>query len=119
MAPRRRVDLSSHFQARDAPVPTRLLGAAENPFSSEFVCYLFMRHRTAGRHVRLSTLDRLNHVQVIQDVFETAVVRQPIQKSPDGLLCADVFLLVCVPLFSEHLLKPLKNGCNGAGRQSP
>ncbi len=45
-----------------------------------------MRHRSAGFGIGLTTLDRLQDVQMVLDIIQAAVVGQPIKKLSDGLL---------------------------------
>ncbi len=48
---------------------------------------------STGARVCLTTLDRLQNVEVIQHVINAAVVRQAIEKRSHGFLCFHVILL--------------------------
>src|SRR3990172_2181616 len=69
--------------ARSSP---RLPGTSERPFPTELFGDLGVREDVAVGCLGPSPLDRLNNVEVIEDVFQAAVVGKAIEKLSDGLL---------------------------------
>jgi hypothetical protein len=49
--------------------------------------HFLMGNDTARGHIRLTALDRMKYIQVIQYVLHAAVIGQSIEERPDCLLC--------------------------------
>ena len=64
---------------------TRLLGA-EPPLAPKLFRDLLMRNTATFIEFADTCLHLLKHVQVVEDLLEGAVVREPIKKRPNGLL---------------------------------
>ena len=64
---------------------TRLLGA-EPPLAPKLFRDLFMRNAATLIELADTCLHLLKHVQMVEDLLEGAVVREPIKKRPNSLL---------------------------------
>jgi hypothetical protein len=64
---------------------TRLLGA-ETPLSPKLFRDLLMRNTATLIEFADTSLHLLKYVQVVEDLLEGAVVREPIEKRPNSLL---------------------------------
>lgn len=64
----------------------RLLGIPERPFLAELFGHLRVRDDVAGSGINASPLDRLNDVEMVEDILQAGVVGKAVEKLSDGLL---------------------------------
>jgi hypothetical protein len=68
----------------------RLPCGAEQLFPTELCLNLLVRYGPASFTICFTVGDSSHHVEVIEDVVQTAVVRQAVQESPNAVLgCHD------------------------------
>ena len=63
-----------------------LLGGAEDPFAAHLFGDLLMGDGPSRFDVRQTLFDSLDHVEVVQDVLERAVIRELVEEIANGVL---------------------------------
>ena len=61
-------------------MPSTLPGGAEQPFTAQVSSNVIVGDNAAGGYIGSAELNLAKHVQVIENVFERAVVRKSVEK---------------------------------------
>ncbi len=73
---------------RPARWESKLLADAELPFLPERLCNLGVTDKMPRIGLGTTLLNRLDNVEMIEHIVQTAIVRQTIEQLPHGFLCS-------------------------------